>query len=113
MFHVKHKGTTMTQLVTTADVKAHLRIDGTEEDALISQYILAAQEAAETITHRPLFSETDPDAITNDASKLPAQVKQFILVTAGDFYKQRENRNDRPFTVYFEHLLDAWVMYGY
>ena len=107
----------MTQLVTTADVKAdvkaHLRIDGTEEDALISQYILAAQEAAETITHRPLFSETDPDAITDDASKLPAQVKQFILVTAGDFYKQRENRNDKPFTVYFEHLLDAWVKYGY
>lgn len=103
----------MTQLVTTADVKAHLRIDGTEEDALIAQYILAAQEAAETITHRPLFSETDPDAITDDASKLPAQVKQFILVTAGDFYKQRENRNDRPFTVYFDHLLDAWVKYGY
>ena len=79
----------MTQLVTTADVKAHLRIDGTEEDALISQYIMAAQEAAETITHRPLFSETDPDAITDDASKLPAQVKQFI-----------------------QHLLDAWVKYG-
>ena len=102
----------MTQLVTTADVKAHLRIDGTGEDALIAQYILAAQEAAETITHRPLVSATDPDAITDDASKLPAQVKQFILVTAGDFYKQRENRNDKPFTVYFEHLLDAWVKYG-
>ena len=103
----------MTQLVTTADVKAHLRIDGTEEDALIAQYILAAQDAAETRTHRPLCSETDPDAITDDASKLPAQVKQFILVTAGDFYKQRENRNDKPFTLYFEHLLDAWVKYGY
>ena len=89
----------MTQLVTTADVKAHL-------------YIMAAQEAAETITHRPLFSETDPDAITDDASKLPAQVKQFILVTAGDFYKQRENRNEKQFAVYFEHLLDAWVKYG-
>ena len=29
--------------VTLADVKAHLRIDGNDEDALLSQYIEAAQ----------------------------------------------------------------------
>lgn len=102
----------MTQLVTTADVKAHLRIDGTEEDALISQYIMAAQEAAETITHRPLYSETDPDAITDDPAKLPAAVKQFILLQVGDYYRNRENRGEKQFSVYFANLLDAWVKYG-
>lgn len=100
------------QLVTTAEVKQHLRIDDNSEDTLIAQYILAAQDDAETITHRPLYSETDPDAITDDPAKLPAAVKQFIMITAGDYYRNRENRGEKQFSVYFQHLLDAWVKYG-
>ena len=100
------------QLVTTAEAKQHLRIDDDSEDAQISQYILAAQDDAETITHRPLYSETDPDAITDDPTKLPAAVKQFILLTTGDYYRNRENRGEKQFSVYFAHLLDAWVKYG-
>ena len=86
------------QLVTTAEVKQHLRIDDNSEDTLIAQYILAAQDDAETITHRPLYSETDPDAITDDPAKLPAAVKQFILITAGDYYRNRENRGEKQFS---------------
>lgn len=100
------------QLVATAEAKQHLRIDDNSEDTLIAQYILAAQDDAETITHRPLYSETDPDAITNDPTKLPAAVKQFILLTTGDYYRNRENRGEKQFSVYFSHLLDAWVKYG-
>lgn len=114
LFHVKQsqKGDLMLY-VTLADVKAHLRIDGTDEDALISQYIEAAQAMAETIMHRPIYSaDTGDNPVTTDSSKIPTQVKQFILVTTGDFYRNRENQQEKGFTTYFCHLLDAFICYG-
>ena len=99
--------------VTLADVKAHLRIDGTDEDTLLSQYVEAAQAMAETIMHRPIYSENTADnPVTTDSSKIPTQVRQFILVTTGDFYRNRENQQEKGFTTYFCHLLDAFICYG-
>ena len=97
--------------VTVATLKSHLRIDGSDEDALLSQYILAAQEEAEQRMHRAIYSETDENAVTNDLTKIPAGITQFILVTAGDFYKTRENKQEKPYSTYFEHLLDPWIKY--
>ena len=97
--------------VTVATLKSHLRIDGSEEDSLLSQYILAAQEEAEQRMHRAIYSETDENAVTNDLTKIPAGITQFILVTAGDFYKARENKQEKPYSTYFEHLLDPWIKY--
>ena len=99
--------------VTLADVKAHLRIDGTDEDALLSQYIEAAQAMAETIMHRPIYSaDTADNPVTTDSSKIPPQLSQFLLVTTGDFYRNRENQQEKSFTTYFSHLLDAFICYG-
>ena len=114
LFHVEHNKREILMLyVTLADVKAHLRIDGTDEDALLAQYIEAAQAMAETIMHRPIYSADSADnPVTTDSSKIPPQLAQFLLVTAGDFYRNRENQQEKGFTTYFSHLLDAFICYG-
>ena len=95
--------------VSVATLKAHLRIDGTEEDSLLEQYIKAAQEDAETRLRRPIYSADEAaNPVTTDPEAIPAQIIQFILVTAGDLYRNREN----TFTTYFEHLLDRWIDYA-
>lgn len=104
----------MTLYITLDTLKAHLRLDpdDTSEDALLIQYIEAAQEDAETRMRRPIYSEdTDANPVTDDPEKIPAQIKQFILVTAGDLYRNRENQQEKQFTTYFQHLLDRWVDY--
>lgn len=99
--------------VSVATLKAHLRIDGTEEDALLEQYIKSAQEDAETRLRRPIYSTEEADnPVTTDVNAIPAQIIQFILVTAGDLYRNRENQQEKTFTTYFEHLLDRWIDYA-
>ena len=71
----------------------------------------AAQEEAEQRMHRAIYSETDENAVTNDLTNIPAGITQFILVTAGDFYKARENKQEKAYSTYFEHLLDPWIKY--
>lgn len=44
--------------VTLAEVKLHLRVDGVDEDALITALITAAREQAESITRRALNTQT-------------------------------------------------------
>ncbi len=97
--------------VTVAQLKAHLRIDSDSEDLLLAQYIESAQEEAETRMRRPICSATDTDAVASTPETIPASIKQFILVTAGDFYMARENRQEKGYTLYYEHLLDRWVRY--
>ena len=99
--------------VSLATLKSHLRIDSSDEDSLLSQYILAAQEEAEQRMNRAIYSETDETAVTNDPEKIPAGIIQFILVTAGDFYKSRENKQEKSYSTYFEHLLDPWILYDF
>ena len=44
--------------VTVEEARRHLRVDGTEEDALIQTYIIAATELTETFTCRQLMPAT-------------------------------------------------------
>lgn len=97
--------------VTVDQLKAHLRIDSDSEDLLLAQYIESAQEEAETRMRRPICSATDTDAVASTPENIPASIRQFILVTAGDFYMARENRQEKGYTLYYEHLLDRWVRY--
>lgn len=47
-----------TEPVTLAEVKEHLRIDGTDSDATLSVYLKAAREWCETQTRRAFINQT-------------------------------------------------------
>jgi len=44
--------------ITLAEAKAHLRVDITDDDTLITALIVAAREYAEGVTRRPLVTQT-------------------------------------------------------
>lgn len=47
-----------TEPITLAEAKLHLRVDGTDEDSLITAQITAAREAAENFMGRSIISQT-------------------------------------------------------
>lgn len=99
-------------LISLDEIKLHLRIDGDEEDLLLTHYLSASIQDVELRTHRPLVSATDPDAICTQASELPSIIKEYLLLSVGDMYKNRENGQEKSLSTYFNHLLDAYIMYN-
>lgn len=73
-------------VVTMDEAKAHLRIDGTEEDADITLRLAAAEDAAAQYIDRPL-PWTDAAGLE---VPVPASVKAAILLMLGDLYSNRE-----------------------
>jgi len=67
-------------LVTLDEVKLYLRIDGDEEDALITNFILTAQEICEEILRYPLFG----------LEEIPAVLRQAVLYAVANMYEKRE-----------------------
>lgn len=98
-------------LIDLDEIKSHLRIDGDEDNDLLSQYLLACIDDIELRTHRPLISATDPDAICTSEENVPSIIKQYILVSIGDMYRNRENGQEKSLSTYFNHLLDAYIRY--
>lgn len=102
----------MALYITLADIKRHLRIDGDDEDALLTDYIEAAQGQAETYMRRPIYSSNPAeDPVTTDAANIPVCLKQFLRVTVGDYYRNRENQQDKAYSTYYPHLLDGLIKY--
>lgn len=75
----------MTEPVSLADIKAHLRLpdDETGEDAYLSALIVAARRGIETIINRAI---TDPDFVDDDR----AVVGQAVRLIVGSWYANRE-----------------------
>lgn len=71
--------------VTLAEMKAHLRLDGAEEDAVVSACIVAARQACESYTGRSLISQTWQlylDRWPKGAMRLPRGPVQELLSVA-------------------------------
>ncbi|WP_195603653.1 head-tail connector protein [Clostridium tyrobutyricum] len=68
-------------IISLEEVKLYLRIDGNEEDTLITGFITASEEICEGILRYPL-SELDT---------VPDTVKQAVLVAAANMYEKRES----------------------
>lgn len=99
-------------LISLDEIKLHLRIDGDDEDTLLKHYLSASVQDVELRTHRTLVSATDPDAICTQESELPSIIKEYLLLSIGDMYKNRENGQEKSLSTYFNHLLDAYIMYN-
>ncbi|HHX60623.1 MAG TPA: phage gp6-like head-tail connector protein [Epulopiscium sp.] len=84
-------------VVTLEEVKLYLRIDGDEENTLITHFVLASQELCEGILRFPL----------SDVGETPEVIKQAILYGTGCFYEQREMLNTKEVTEVMKSLLFA------
>ena len=67
-------------------VKAHLRVDGTEEDALIGTYLNGAVEYVQQHCDRRIVEAPE----TSEQMALTDDVMQAILLLVGHWYANRE-----------------------
>lgn len=67
-------------IISLEEAKLYLRIDGDEEDTLITSFILTAEEICEDILRRPL----------SEFEEMPKLVKQALLYCIANMYEKRE-----------------------
>ena len=72
-------------MVTLQDAKLYMRIDGDEEDTLITSLIYTAQSIVEDVLRRPL----------TDFETIPETVKQAVLLTVSTLYEYRQISKER------------------
>ena len=77
----------MAEPLTLTEIKEYLRIDGEEENSLLTALLSAAISHSENYMQAPLPSET------------PTPIKQALLILIGHFYEQRAGE-DIPNVVY-------------
>lgn len=90
-------------IVSLEEAKQYLRIDGDEEDALITSFITTAEELCENILRYPL----------NDLTVVPEAVKQSVLYAAAQFFEQRENADIKAVVEIMTRLLFAYRQEGW
>ena len=67
-------------MLTLQETKEFLRVDGDEEDALISSLILTAKDSTEDVMRRKL----------SDFDELPETVRQAMLILVATLYEERQ-----------------------
>lgn len=75
--------------LTFDQAKAHLRVEGCDEDTLIQLYLNAARRAAELYLNRTIYDEdagSDLDGIV-----MSDDIKVAILLQLGHLYENRES----------------------
>jgi len=84
-------------------VKAHLRVDtGTDEDALLAQYLSAAEDAAIQYLNRSVYkAQSEVDAATENGEDRPMLVNSSftaaVLYMVAEMYAKREDgAGDKP-----------------
>jgi hypothetical protein len=81
-------------IVTLAEAKAQLRVDGADEDTLIQSYLDAAESAAAQYLNRALY-ETSAGTDTTGLV-MTKDVKVAVLLQVGAFYADREDMSEMP-----------------
>ncbi|MBE6068080.1 MAG: phage gp6-like head-tail connector protein [Clostridium lundense] len=66
--------------VSLEEAKLYLRVDGDEEDTLITNFIITAEDLCEGILRYPL----------SELTTVPETVKQAILFAIANMYEERE-----------------------
>lgn len=89
--------------VTLEEMKLFLKIDHDTEDALITSFIMTAEEMCQGILRYPL----------TDLSNIPETVKQAIYYAVSCFYEQREKADLKAIlevlkTLLFNYRKEEW-----
>lgn len=77
----------MVGVVTLAEAKAHLRVEGVTDDTIIQLYIDAATARIINYLNQPIPGSTD-----SPVSPTPAPIKASSLLIIGDLYENREEQ---------------------
>ncbi|MEQ8154495.1 MAG: head-tail connector protein [Clostridiaceae bacterium] len=85
-------------VLTLEEAKLYLRVDGAEEDALITKFIMVAEDICEGILRFTL----------TDFTIIPEAVKQSIFYAVACLYEQRENLDIRSMIEVMTRLLFAY-----
>lgn len=72
-------------MLTLQETKEFLRVDGNEEDTLISSLIVTAQELIEEVLRRRL----------TDFDEIPETIHQAMLIMVGTLYEERQVAKDK------------------
>ena len=92
-------------MLTLAETKLHLRVDHSDEDALITALMATATAACADYLNMPAA-----DLVV----AVPAPVKSAALLLVGSLYEQRESQGDRQFykNPTFENLLNPYRVHA-
>ena len=75
--------------VSLEDLRKHLNIDHTEDDALLKEYEAVAEDAIETYLQAPLKDYVNPEKCSHQELK-PA-IRHAIRLLVGTWYANRED----------------------
>ena len=90
-------------IVTLEEAKLYLKVDGDEDNTLISDCINAAEELCEDILRIPL----------TEFAEVPDTVKQAVLYAIGNLYEQRETLDMKAMIDLLKRLLFAYRKDGW
>jgi len=90
-------------VITMEEVKLYLRIDGDEDDTLITDLINAAEELCQDILRFPL----------TEFAEVPETVKQALLYAIGNLYELREAVDMKALIDFMTRLLFAYRREGW
>jgi len=90
-------------VVTLEEVKLYLKVDGDEDNTLITDLINAAEELCQDILRIPLTEFTD----------VPETVKQALLYAIGNLYELREAVDMKALIEFMTRLLFAYRREGW
>ena len=109
---LKQSSKTTTQHVTTADLKAHLRVDGTDEDTYIAALCLAAQDFIERETGRDFQITTWEMYLPEFQDRIDLLNQPVIEVTDIKYYDESETLqtlDSADYHVMLSTNLASWV----
>lgn len=72
-------------MLTLQETKDFLRLDGDDEDALVSSLIITAKELTEEVLRRKL----------TEFKEIPETVHQAMLIVVGTLYEERQVAKDK------------------
>lgn len=81
-----------TEPITTAEAKAHLRVDWSDDDTIIDLYITAAREFCEEYTNRGFITQTWTQDDNSFGTHIELKRNPVVSVTSVKYYDENESQ---------------------